>query len=241
MSSPIKTLLLTGANNHDWARSAPFLRDLLTDSGRFHVTYAENASDALEGDLSGIELFLLDYNGPLWSETAQQNFLLAVRNGAGVVVYHAADNAFKGWEEYEKMVGLLWRDGTGHGNFHIFPVEITNREHSITRGVANFSTHDELYHRLVPMYGTPVDILATAYSDPEQKGTGNHEPVLMTSRYGAGRIFHTALGHLWAGDPNGGYRGASLVALENEGFQTTLLRGAEWAARGDVASTDGHP
>lgn len=231
MYQPIQTLLLTGANNHDWARSAPFLRDLLQTSGRFEVTLSEDPSQVLSDDLSGIELFFLDYNGPLWSETAQHNFLSAVQNGAGVVIYHAADNAFKGWTEYEKMVGLLWREGTGHGNFHVFDVEIRNRDHPITRGLENFSTEDELYHRLVSMHDTPVEVLATAYSSPQQKGTGNHEPVLMISTYGKGRIFHTALGHLWAGDPNGDYRGASLVALENKGFQTTLLRGAEWAAR----------
>ena len=232
---PIPTLLLTGQNNHDWARSAPFLRDLLSGSGRFEITLTEDASATLEGDISGYELLFLDYNGPAWSAAAQSNFLRRVEAGAGVVIYHAANNAFTGWVEYEKMVGLLWREGTGHGKFHVFDVAIQDREHPITRGVENFSTHDELYHRLVPLHGTPVHVLATAYSAPGQDGTGNHEPVLMTSRYGQGRVFHTALGHLWKGDPNGEYRGASLVALENPGFQTTLLRGAEWAARGEVA------
>ncbi|WP_394792904.1 ThuA domain-containing protein [Armatimonas sp.] len=225
MSNSITTLYVTGANNHDWERTGPFLRDVLTASGDFSITYTEDASAALEGDLSGFDLLFLDYNGSLWSEAAQANFLEAVKGGTGVVVLHAADNAFPGWIEYEKLVGLLWREGTGHGKFHGFTVTIQNTEHPITAGLTDFVTEDELYHKLVPMHDTPIEVLASAYSSPESGGTGNFEPMLMTTHYGAGRVFHTALGHVW--------RGSSLAAIENAGFQETLLRGARWAAGRD--------
>ena len=65
MSNSITTLYVTGANNHDWERTGPFLRDVLTASGDFSITYTEDASAALEGDLSGFDLLFLDYNGPL--------------------------------------------------------------------------------------------------------------------------------------------------------------------------------
>ncbi len=224
MNQSISTLYLTGANNHDWERTGPFLRDVLAASGDFAVTYTEDASTALEGDLSGFDLLFLDYNGPLWSEAAQANFLQAVNRGTGVVVLHAADNAFPGWVEYEKLVGMMWRDGTGHGKFHSFMVTIQNTEHPITAGLTDFTTDDELYHKLVPMHGTAVEVLASAYSSPESGGTGEFEPMLMTTQYGAGRVFHTALGHVW--------KGSSLEAIENAGFQETLLRGAHWAAKG---------
>jgi type 1 glutamine amidotransferase len=45
--------------------------------------------------------------------------------------------------------------------------------------------------------------------------------MLMAVTYGKGRIFHTTLGH----DVNG---------MSCVGFVTTLNRGAEWAATGDV-------
>ena len=44
----VKTLLLSGANNHDWTRSSPFVRDLLNASGKFDVTLTEDPSAALE-------------------------------------------------------------------------------------------------------------------------------------------------------------------------------------------------
>lgn len=35
MKKSISTLYLTGANNHDWERTGPFLREVLSASGDF--------------------------------------------------------------------------------------------------------------------------------------------------------------------------------------------------------------
>jgi type 1 glutamine amidotransferase len=48
--------------------------------------------------------------------------------------------------------------------------------------------------------------------------------MLMTIRYGRGRIFHTTLGH-------------DLEAMQSVGFIVTLQRGTEWAATGKVTQT----
>ncbi len=108
--SKIKTLLITGLNNHDWERSAPYCKDLLEKSGKFEVTLTEDPETLMEdaGAIADYQLLFCDYNkSPGWSETAKANFEAAVRNGTGLVILHASDNAFTGWVEYEKMVGLL--------------------------------------------------------------------------------------------------------------------------------------
>jgi uncharacterized protein len=64
-------------------------------------------------------------------------------------------------------------------------------------------------------------VLATAYSDPGNKGTGHDEPTLMVLNYGKGRVFHTTMGH-------------DIPALSCVGFIVTLQRGTEWAATGKV-------
>ncbi|MDQ6698602.1 MAG: ThuA domain-containing protein, partial [Acidobacteriota bacterium] len=66
-----------------------------------------------------------------------------------------------------------------------------------------------------------MSILATAFSDPANNGSGNEEPMLLAIAYGQGRVFHTTLGH----DPE---------AMKCVGFITTLQRGTEWAATGKV-------
>ena len=120
----------------------------------------------------------------------------------GVAVVHAANNAFDGWVEYEKLVALCWREGTSHGKFHAFDVTITDRDHPITRGFPTSArTPDELYHGLVPMHGVETRVLATAFSSEESGGSGADEPVITVHQYGQGRVFHTPLGHVWKASP----------------------------------------
>ena len=91
---------------------------------------------------------------------------------------HAANNAFDGWAEYEKMVGLLWRKGTGHGRYHPFDVHVIDHYHPITFAMEDLRMHpDELYHRLVLGKGADFRVLMSAFSDPKTGGTGRHEPM----------------------------------------------------------------
>jgi type 1 glutamine amidotransferase len=66
-----------------------------------------------------------------------------------------------------------------------------------------------------------MTVLATAYADPANRGTGFDEPMLMALSWGKGRIFHTTLGH-------------DAQALSCVGFAATFQRGTEWAATGRV-------
>jgi type 1 glutamine amidotransferase len=182
-----------------------------------------------------------------WPEQLRSSFEEYIKNGGGFVVVHAADNAFPDWPAYNQMIGIggwrgrteaagpLWymKDGKvvsdpapGHAGRHgvRLPFQITVRDpqHPIVEGLPPVWMHasDELYG-LMRGPGQNMTILATAHSDPENRGTGNDEPMLMALSYGKGRIFHTTLGH----DP---------AALSCVGFITTFQRGTEWAATGRV-------
>lgn len=247
-----KTLLIDGQNNHQWQLTTPVLKKILEETGLFKVDVSTTPTQG--GDMSkfapnfsAYDLVVSNYNGEPWSAATQKAFTDFVNKGGGLVVVHAADNAFPEWKEFNEMIALggwgnrnekagpyvRFRDGKfvkdntpgrggSHGAQHEFRVDIRNVTHPITKGLPQsfFHAKDELYDRL----RGPADnltVLATAYSEISTRGTGEHEPILMTISHGRGRIFHTTLGH-------------SVEAMNCVGFIVTLQRGAEWAATGKV-------
>jgi len=228
----VPVLVVSGANNHDWCFTSTSLARILERAGCFTVDVTRDPATTLADPaaLARYAAFVLDYNGPRWGEPAESRFLRAVREGAGVAVVHAADNAFPGWVEYERLVGLLWREGSGHGAFHAFDVTITDRDHPITATLPDLRAHpDELYHGLVRMHGARPRVLATAWSDPATGGSGAHEPMVLVGRYGRGRVFHTPLGHVWPGAE------ATRASHADPQFGELVARGVEWAATGAVS------
>lgn len=255
---PIKTLLITGQNNHNWQVSHVALQKILENSGRFDVDFAispEQGKD-MSGfviDFTPYQLVVLDYNGDAWPEETNRRFVEYVQAGGGVVVYHAADNAFAKWPEYNRICALggwegrdenagpyvYWQDGKlvkdssagpggSHGRQHEYVLNGRDKVHPIVKGLPLKWRHakDELYDRMRGP-GNIRDILYTAYSDKETGGSGREEPLIFTVDYGDARIFHTMLGHA----------GATLednTAMQCAGFQVLFLRGAEWAATGKV-------
>ena len=170
-----------------------------------------------------------------------------MKNGGGLVSVHAADNAFPGWEAFNEMIGVggwrgrtersgpywYYRDGKlvsdpspgrsgSHGKRVPFQVTVRDANHPITRGLPRVWMHqgDELYATLRGPGGN-MTVLATAYSDPANAGSGRDEPQLMALSYGKGRVFHTTMGH-------------DINALSSVDFVVTFQRGTEWAATGAV-------
>ncbi len=248
----LKCLIVDGQNNHNWRQTTPIMKQILEETGLFTVEVA--TSPDKNEDMSGFkpafaryDVVLLNYNGKAWPEETNQAFLDYVKGGGGVVVVHAADNAFGKWKEYNEIIGLggwggrneksgpyvYYKDGQlvrdtspGRGGAHgpQYPVQIVVREpdHPVTKGLPEKFMHskEELYHSLRGP-AKNLTVLATALAEKEKRGTGRHEPVLMDIRWGDGRIFHTVLGH--AG-----------TQMKSVAFIVTLQRGAEWAATGKV-------
>ena len=201
------------------------------------------------------DLVVLNYDGDSWPDKTKSDFIEYVTTGGGVLVYHGASMAFPDWKEYNEITGLggwgdrnesagpicYWRDGAmvtenipgkagQHGDAHEFLMIHRDMEHPILKGLPPSWLHatDELYGALRGP-AKNLTILATAFSDTINGGTGRDEPILFTVTFGEGRIFHDALGHP---DPEN-----SESALQCAGFITTFLRGAEWAATGMVTQT----
>ena len=57
-------------------------------------------------DFSAYAVVVSNYNGDPWSDDTKAAFEKFVRNGGGLVSYHAADNAFPEWKEYQQMIAV---------------------------------------------------------------------------------------------------------------------------------------
>ncbi len=109
-------LILSGQNNHDWKRTVAHLEHILLDTDLFSVnvtlTPGKDADSNTWSDwnpkFDAYDVVLLAYNGELWPERVRRNFEEYVSSGGSVLVQHAANNPFSGWDAYESMVGLYW-------------------------------------------------------------------------------------------------------------------------------------
>ena len=246
----IPVLIVDGVNNHDWAAATRSTKLILESSGRFTVDVSTYPA---KPDFSRYRVVINNFNGghtaagTRWPREVEQALEAYVRNGGGLVILHAANNAFLEWPEYNEMIGLGWRDpsfgsgvrigpggelGTvpkgsglapGHGPRHDFEVFVRDKQHLITRGLPEHWRHpaEQLTHgQHGPAEG--LTVLTYAFSEVSKQG----EPMDWVREYGRGRVYTTMLGHTWKDELNPNY--------DDLQFQTLLARGVEWAATGSV-------
>ncbi|MEM7374869.1 MAG: ThuA domain-containing protein [Bacteroidota bacterium] len=192
-----------------------------------------------------------------WPEATQRQFQTYIGNGGGLVIVHAANNAWGDWSEYNSMIGLgAWGDrdsSTGpyvyynasgelekdhsagicgsHGAEHEFMITTRDSEHPIMKGLPTewLHTKDELYERMRGPFENAT-ILATAYSDAE----GNAPP-WDPSVKGMGQHVPMLIAiNYGQGRVFHTTLGHFDYSMECAGFITTLQRGAEWASTGAV-------
>lgn len=254
----LKALIITGQNNHNWQVSHLVLQLILDQSELFETDIvltpaAGEDMNSFAPDFKRYDLLVLDYNGDRWPEATNEAFLRYVQRGGGVVIYHAADNAFAQWEEFNKIIALGgWegRDersgpyyylidgkptldnskgvGGSHGPEREYPMHCRKADHPITKGLPDGWLHarDEMYDRMRGPANIK-DLLYSGYADAQKGGSGREEPLVFTVDYGKARIFHLMLGHCSPTMEDN-------PAMQCAGFQTLLLRGAEWCATGKV-------
>jgi uncharacterized protein len=261
LSTPARVLIVDGINNHDWTTATHAMVEILASTTLFSVQVSttpargapQDAWSAWRPDFSRYDVVINNFNGGHladgieWPLPVQASLEKYVSGGGGLVVYHAANNAFLHWKAYNEMIGLGWRSpsfgpglavaeddsvvvipqGTGLEPGHPprldFQIHVRDTHHPITAGMPRLWMHpsEQLTHgQHGPAEG--LTILTYAHSPVSNK----NEPMDWVRNYGKGRVYTTMLGHTWAGEPN--------PDLDCVGFQTLLARGVQWAATGNV-------
>ena len=178
-------MLLDGESGgpwHKWQLTTPVLKKQLEETGLFQVdvvTAPPAGADftTFKPNFTAYRAVVWNYDAPdeRWPAEIKTAFEQYVTNGGGVVIVHAANNAFPGWTAFNEMIGVGgWRGrdekagprwfmqaGTlssdaspgpagSHGRRVPFLVTMHNATHPIARGLpkAWMQQGDELYANL---------------------------------------------------------------------------------------------
>jgi uncharacterized protein len=257
----LRILIIDGINNHTWQVATAAIREILENAGIFDVDVSTTPPvDGTFGawmdwkpDFKPYAAVVVNFNSGfeakalMWPKSIRDAFVAFVHDGGGMVSYHAANNAFSQWPEYNQMIGMGWRPKSFGPSVHIgdhdevievpagqgfdpnhpprldFQIHVRDPHHPMTSGMPRVWMHpsEQLTHgQHGPVSG--IDFLTYAHSPITQQ----NEPMDWVHTYGQGRIYVTMLGHTWVNEPS--------PDLECVGFQTLLSRGVEWVASGKV-------
>jgi len=209
----MKALIVYGGwEGHDPEGVSAFLERLLKSEG--FETHRTDDLNALgnEQSLQGASLIV-----PVITMAEPPNLaplFKAVENGAGIAGCHGGMcDSFRNNTEWQFLTGGQF---VAHpGDILPYRVQVKDHEHPITQGLQDFDVETEQYY----MHVDPaIHVLLTTRA-PQAPGPHAQVemPVAWTKRWGAGRVFYSALGH-------------SLADLEAPAPGELMRRGMLWAA-----------
>ena len=257
-ASPIRVLILTGRNNHDWKQTTPMLQQVLEKSGKFRVDTTVPPRGLTEENLQNYDVILSNWNSwgsgskeaeAAWTDETRQAYLDFVRAGKGHVTVHAGGSSFyDGWPEYRRVALVYWDLGTtGHGRPHEFQVHfdchnVGETGHNRTSGERHGR---ETGHNIG--FDQPDHAITTGLAKFTIRDELWNKPgvvqgaTILASAYSDKRNEpkgtdqwepSVVVGKYGKGRCFATLLGHDATTMENAGFQQLLIRGVQWAATG---------
>jgi uncharacterized protein len=216
MNTYKKALFVWGGwEGHEPKQCVDLFAPILESEG-FEVTISDTLDTYLEPELMRVQdLIVQVYTMSTITPEQEKGLLETIKAGTGYAGWHGGmADAFRNNTEYQFMVGGQW---VAHpGNIIDYTVNISSSD-PIVAGLNDFTMHSEQYF----MHVDPGnEVLATTTFNGEHCEwiAGTVMPVVWKRRWGAGRVFYSALGH---------------VRTDFDVFEATEIqrRGMLWAAR----------
>jgi type 1 glutamine amidotransferase len=205
-----------GWPGHEPEQCAGIVSELLAEDG-FHTEVTDDLGIFGSPTLAAADLVVPVITGGTLEKAHADALVAAVRGGLGLGGHHGTlATSFKESAPFRYVSGVTW---VAHpGNIIDFRVSITRVDDPVMQGIQDFNYRSEQYYL---HYDPSVEILATTTF------TGEHDPaardvvmpVVFKRRFGTGRIFYSALGHVAA-------------EFDHPYMPLILRRGLAWAARG---------
>jgi uncharacterized protein len=212
-----KTALIAwgGWEGHTPERSAGIARDMLVSQG-LDVTLVNGTAAFADPELGRFDLIVPAITMANIAKEEVENLTKTIRAGTGLAGFHGLMcDAFRNETEYQFMTGGQW---VAHpGNIIDYVVNVTRGDDPVMAGLTNFPYRSEQYY----MHVDPSnEVLATTtFTDEHFEGIGGVViPVVWKRKYGKGRVFYSALGHV-------------ADEFQSVPMRTIFERGMLWAAR----------
>ena len=210
----IKVLLVTGGHGFE---VESFFK-IFADNPEITYTAAKHgkAADVYDrDDLLTYDVAVLYDMPKTITDEQKTKFRGLLQKGTGLVVLHHALVSYPDWPEYEALIGGGYSQAdeksgkAGYQHDVDIPVQIVANDHPITRGLADFMIHDEIYwgFRVGP---NVVPLLKTT-----QPKSGN--PIAWVNPHEKNRVVYLQLGH-------------GPTAYEHPQYRELVARSIRWAA-----------
>ncbi len=213
----MNVLIVTGGGWHPFEKTSPMLADWLKTRRAAESKIVESAAGITAENLKWADVIIVNHQGAQNELTDQQGNMLEdfIKAGGGLVGIHSAADSFRENQTYMNLIGCEFVTHDPMGQVRI---NINEPAHQITAHTPDgFSIFDEIYQ--CKIHGEPK-ILASV------KWGGKTFPMITINEIGKGRVFYLALGH-------------DERAWSDENFQTLLMRGIDWAYKGNIEKTIG--
>lgn len=213
---PIRVLLVTGGQFHDYAHQKDILAKGITERAYVDITVAYDASgsrthlnDVYKSDnwADGYDVVIHDEcSGGVADEDSVDRVLKPHRMGKPAVVLHASMHAFRtagiwnakgtGITPWFEFTGLV---STGHGKQEPIAIHYIDPNSPITKGLKDWTTiNEELYNNAGGLLSTAHALARGKQTAPDKKGdeVTNDNVVVWTNFYNSRcRVFGTTIGH----------------------------------------------
>ena len=215
----IRVLVLTGGHGF---QTEPFyaMFDAMEDVTYARAELPEEAGLLGPGLADKVDVLVLYDMCRKFAPEQYEQFKALLDQGIGVVALHHTLAAHQEWPEYAKILGgkYLTRPATVEGETLPisafkhgvdFSVQVPKTSHPITRGLKDFTIHDEAYKNYWTDPQAQV-LLTTAHADSDPE-------LAWVRTYGNSRVFYLLLGH-------------DRHAYQHPSYRTLVSRGIRWAA-----------
>ncbi|PAD16406.1 ThuA domain-containing protein [Shouchella clausii] len=214
-----KALIFQGGwDGHEPEQVASILEGILIEEG-FSVNVADSLAVLTEELLPEYDLIVPNWTQGQIEDDQLKALMAAIETGTGLAGLHGGmGDSFRMATDYQFMVGGQWVAHPGNDGVR-YTVQIKDRNHPLTNGMADFEVESEQYY----MHVDPaVSVHATTtfpIADGPHAVNGSVEmPVVWTKKWGKGNVYYCSLGHV-----------AKIVRMPE--VMELMRKGMVWAAR----------